>query len=123
MSVEVRGRECGVDWSVGSLPLLPVLLWCLAVLFYIFGDVMTTAMGQSVGLYEANPFVRFILAEYGIWVFTVLKGLFVSLLFVGHFGFYQVHPSSRRLQLVIPIWVMMFGVPATVNNVYWIVQV
>ncbi|MCQ4334447.1 hypothetical protein KM295_13365 [Natronomonas sp. F2-12] len=92
------------------------LLWGLAAIFYGGGDVLTTiVLVYAVpGVGEANPFVHWGLATFGIPGLVAMKlsvfGLGVSLSWVG------LEYRDRLLYYAPPLCMFLFGLGATVVN-------
>jgi hypothetical protein len=104
-----------MDTATGSLPLElvepPVGLWLLALLFFGIGDLLTTALGMSIGVStEANPLVAVLVDRYGIAVLLPLKVVFLG-------GFYL---AWKQLPLpyptVVPATLAALGIVVTVWN-------
>ncbi len=64
-----------------------LLVWVPALLFYGFGDVLTSALAFAVGAEEANPLARVLVGlPGGIWIFALAKtAILVLLLFISHY--------------------------------------
>ena len=68
----VLGR--GLDRAVWRLDEWMLELWILAVVFFGFGDVVTTAAGLSIGhLVEVGPIAAPVIERYGISALVVMK--------------------------------------------------
>jgi hypothetical protein len=88
-------------------------LWIPAVLFYGFGDLVTTLVGLDLGVAtEASPFASILVAQHGIGFIYVAKlsalGLFYLL--------WTVTPRPHRDG--IPLGLCLVGVAVTVWNTW-----
>jgi hypothetical protein len=53
------------------------------ILFYVFGDFLTTIGALNFGV-EQNGFIAFVLAEFGLGGFLLLKLLFIVVVYLNH---------------------------------------
>lgn len=102
------------DW------LLPTerTLWLLAILLFAIGDIVTTTIGQNLGLYEMNPIFRWLFAHYPVpLVMTVGMGLQIGVAIL----------ISQRLRtplrVIIPLGLALLGMHVTHSNVLVILTV
>jgi hypothetical protein len=91
-------------------------LWLLAILLYVCGDILTTAVGlQYTPLEEASPLPQYLLGEFGVGAVAGLKlgivGLFV--------GLWRVLP--RPVSAGVPLGLAAVGYAITLWNATLIV--
>jgi len=92
-------------------------LWIPALLFYGFGDVLTSALAFSVGAQEANPLARvFVTLPGGIWIFALVKTvIIVLLLFLAYYGL-------KKYYWIVPIILTIVGGYLVGHNVLAFIQ-
>lgn len=92
---------------------LPILLWTAAVLFYVFGDMVTTYIGiEKFGNEERNPLARRVLeSEYGYFILFILKILVVLVV-----AFFYLTESNIKIAYAHVGILVLAGVVATIWN-------
>jgi hypothetical protein len=97
--------------AVEEIPRDFLLLWIPALIFYGFGDVMTSQLAFAVGATEANPLARLLVGlPSGIWIFALVKTIIItSLLFLSYFKF-------GKYGWVIPVVLTIVGGYLVGNN-------
>ena len=95
-----------------DIPMILVIWWIPALLFYGLGDTLTTALVYSVGGREANPMARWLIAYSGsITLFALVKTvIIIALLFI---SFYWL----GKLGWIVPAILTAIGVYLVVNNI------
>lgn len=94
------------------------LLWLLAILLYVCGDVLTTALGMwYTPLQEASPLPRYLLAEFGVGAVAGLK--------MGVFGLFAVlwRVLPQPVSAGVPLGLALVGYAITLWNATMIVLV
>lgn len=93
---------------------LDLVAWIAAIVFYGFGDYLTTVLAvRRSGVVGANPAVRYLLSEQPTPIgFAVLKLTAVGLCAGGYF---LIRGSS--IAVWIPIVLAVLGVGVTISNV------
>jgi hypothetical protein len=104
-----------MDTATGNPPLelldAPAALWLLALLFFGIGDLLTTAVGLSIGTStEANPVVAMLVERYGIVVLLPLKVAFLGGFYIAWEQLPLPYPS------VVPATLAVLGIVVTVWN-------
>ena len=104
-----------MDTTTGNPPLelldAPAALWLLALLFFGIGDLLTTAVGLSIGTStEANPVVAMLVERYGIVVLLPLKVAFLGGFYIAWEQLPLPYPS------VVPATLAVLGIVVTVWN-------
>lgn len=91
-------------------------LWAMAALTFGVGDLVTTLWGvrYTPGVFEGNPIVATILAQFGPAGFVVSKLVALGLLL--WFGVQAAHQNDHRTYYAIPILATVLGVGLTVWN-------
>ena len=110
LDAEKTAREHTVGDPLRVLP-GETWIWIFAVLTFGIGDVVTTSVGQSLGLWEANPIFR-TLFEYAPVPVVISAGLGAQLLL----GAWLASRVPYPLRLVIPIVFSVIGVYIVVTN-------
>lgn len=88
----------------------PAGLWLLALLFFGIGDLVTTALGLTVGSStEANPLIAMLVDRYGVAVLLPVKVLFLGGCYLGckrlPIPYPMVVPAAlATLGFVVTIW-------------------
>lgn len=89
----------------------PAALWLLALLFFGLGDLVTTALGLTVGSStEANPVVATLVERYGVAVLVPMKAVFLGGCYVGWKRLPLPYP------IVVPAVLATLGVLITLWN-------
>lgn len=93
---------------------LDLVAWIAAIVFYGFGDYLTTVLAvRRSGVVEANPAVRYLLSEQPTPIgFAVLK---LTALGVCAGGYFLIRGSS--IAGGIPIVLAVLGADVTIANV------
>ncbi|MFB6299701.1 MAG: DUF5658 family protein [Halobacteriales archaeon] len=86
-------------------------LWLLVILGYVVGDTVTTVLGLSQGLSEANPFAVIAIGSGGVLGLVAAKLLVLGISVV---IFIQV-PDEWRIG--VPIGLVTVGVLAVIWNI------
>lgn len=81
-------------------------LWCLAISFYLVGDIATTLIGISMGATEGNP----LQSNPDLWTMVFYKSLPLT---VGVLG--QVM-AKKRHEWIFPATVFVIGLLIVVWN-------
>lgn len=103
-----------------STELLPTerLLWILAILLFAIGDIITTTIGQNLGLYEVNPIFRSLFAHFPVpLVMTLGMGLQVGLAIL------IALRLTTPLRVAIPVVLAVIGMHVVHSNVLAILTV
>ena len=94
------------------------VFWIVAILFYGFGDIITTLAGlQIAGITEGGPLVALIVDQHGPGFIYVVKVTTIALFYL----LWKVIPRPYRIG--IPIGVSLVGIGVTVWNVGMILSV
>lgn len=89
-----------------------VELWVVTVLFFVGGDLVTTAVGlMRGGVAEVGPLVAPLIMEYGLLVMFPMKLLAVGVCFV----LWRLTPKPHAVG--VPLGLAVFGVLVTGWNV------
>ncbi len=58
------------------------VLWCLAILIFGVGDLLTSSFAFALGAVEGNPIVQSMIGINGdnVWLLTILKSALLSIL-------------------------------------------
>lgn len=58
------------------------VLWCLAILIFGVGDVLTSSFAFALGAVEGNPIVQSMIGINGnnVWLLTIMKSALLSVL-------------------------------------------
>lgn len=87
------------------------LFWISAILFYGFGDIVTTLVGLRLpGITEGGPFVTVIVDQHGPGFIYVVKVTTITLFYF----LWRVTPRSYRVG--VPIGVSIVGISTTIWN-------
>ena len=110
-------RSLPVDHN--AIPALPEptyriegFLWSIAILTFGVGDIVTTCIGQHIGLFEVNPILRTLFAVGPVFVVMLLSA-FVQL------GLAYVVASriTSPARLLIPATFGILGIRVVLINV------
>jgi hypothetical protein len=83
-------------------------LWIITVLFFVAGDVLTTAVGLlQGGVAEVGPLVAPLMAEYGLAIMVPMK----LLALVVCVGLWRLAPDPHSVG--VPLGLAVFGVLVT----------
>ena len=93
-------------------------LWVLAVAAFGLGDVFTTTIGQTLGLYETNPIFRLLFEVFPVLPVMVL-GMGLQLVLAGLLAD-RLGPTGR---LVIPTVLSLLGLRVLIQNLTAIASV
>jgi hypothetical protein len=86
------------------------------ILFYVFGDFLTTIGALNFGV-EQNGFIAFVLAEFGLGAFLLLKLLFIVAVYLNYKLIRQSGLSwSSFLWDTSKFAIAFLGVVLVVNN-------
>jgi len=89
----------------------PSRMWLFAVVFFGIGDLVTTAVGLTVGSSaEANPVVALLVQRYGVTVLLPLKATLLGVIY----GLWRWFPLPYPA--VVPFALALLGVVVTVWN-------
>lgn len=89
----------------------PSRMWLFAVIFFGIGDLVTTAIGLTVGSSaEANPLVAMLVHRYGVVVLLPLKATLLGAIYAVWRWFPIPYPA------VVPFALALLGVVVTVWN-------
>ncbi|MFW5905881.1 MAG: DUF5658 family protein [archaeon] len=92
-------------------------LWVLVVLFFGFGDLLTTSVGlETAGVTEANPVVAAAIGGNDLLVMGALKALTLA----GCFLLWKTIPRPHSLG--VPLALALVGVLVTVWNLHILVR-
>lgn len=93
------------------VPSVPVVAWVFAAVFFVVGDLVTTAIGLgALGLAEHNPVIAPFVIRHGLGSIVAIKAFVVG---VGYMG-YRLLPSAHAVG--IPLGFAVVGVGATAWN-------
>ncbi|WP_406656168.1 hypothetical protein V7O62_09925 [Methanolobus sp. ZRKC2] len=85
------------------------------ILFYVLGDFFTTQHALNYG-FEENGFLRFVMAEYGVWSLFILKLLFLVVVYFNYKLLRQEGPEWAKLWDVSKVVIGFVGIFLVVNN-------
>lgn len=97
--------------AVGPFDTYAAKLWVVAILFFGVGDVVTTAVGLSVGAVETHPIVGPLVEEYLLVAMVPLKILAFGLCY----GVWRLSPPSHRVG--VPLGLAFLGILVSAWNV------
>ena len=113
-TLEVLEEEAPEEW----IP-LPLLLWWIpALVFYGFGDVLTSRLCVAVGAMEANPIAKLLLGlPSGLIIFSLFKTVVILILvFISYY-------FMRRYGWIIPLILTLVGIYLVANNVITLIEI
>lgn len=60
------------------------LLWCIAIMVFGVGDLLTSSLGFGLGAVEDNPLLGILMSIFGgsIWLLAIVKGIVLSAVFL-----------------------------------------
>lgn len=93
-------------------------LWVVAVTAFGLGDVFTTTIGQSLGLYETNPIFRILFEVFPVLPVMVV-GMGLQLVLAGIVAD-RLGPTGR---LAIPTLLSLLGLRVVLQNIAAIASV
>lgn len=103
------------DWDEHIVAILQAFtpeLWAATVVFFVGGDLLTTAFGLlNGGVAEVGPVVAPILQAYGLFVMIPLKLLAIAVCF----ALWRLAPQPHAVG--VPLGLAVFGVLVTGWNI------
>ncbi|MFB6114487.1 MAG: hypothetical protein ABEJ58_10360 [Halodesulfurarchaeum sp.] len=110
--------DTGRDGSIALLSRFQLHLWVLVIVFFGFGDLITTAIGLYPGsVIEAGPVPAALIQQFGVWIIVPLKILTVGLVAV----VWRLSPKSYAVG--VPLGLSVFGIVVTGWNVAVLIRV
>lgn len=101
------------SWLIDHLESAQPVLWLIAVLFFGFGDVVTTSIGLGVdSVYEAGSLTSRFIHQYGQFSMVVVK----SGLLAGCYFLWRIVPRPHRTG--VPLGLALLGVAVVLWNLF-----
>jgi len=95
-------------------------LWSMVILFFVLGDIVSSAICFELGMVEVHPLYRWF-NGFGLDVFIsagmMIKFLAVSLIF-WIYKLFKRYSDDHWVKLLIPGSVALIGVFLTLHNLY-----
>ncbi|MBN2110252.1 MAG: hypothetical protein JW705_04100 [Methanosarcinaceae archaeon] len=85
------------------------------ILFYVFGDFLTTQQALKYGI-EENVFLRMLMAEYGLWSLLASKVLFLVIVYCNYRSLRQEETKLALLWDISKTFIVSVGIFLVVNN-------